>query len=84
MLLNYLLTVTFNYYHINLVTCSIARSSKHRYLSYSEGDFESFCTTGAICCTDWGEIWSGAVPLFKGIGPPKLKILLKFYLNFGI
>jgi len=39
-----------------LVTSSIARSAAHRYLSYSEVDFEVFCPAGATCCTDGGEI----------------------------
>jgi len=51
------------------------------YLNYSDGDFEV-----SICCTDgvkYGtEEWT-KVPNFtridaKGIGPPKLKILLNF------
>jgi len=40
-----------------LITGSIARSAKRRYLSYSEADFEVFRPTGAIRCTDGGEIW---------------------------
>jgi len=42
-----------------LITGSIARSAKHRYLVYSEADFEVFCPTGATGCTDGGEIWRG-------------------------
>ena len=40
------------------VTCSIARSAKRQYLSYSEADFEVFAPPGQHC-TDDGEIWHG-------------------------
>jgi len=43
----------------DLVTGSMARSSKRRYLSYSEADFEGFRPTGATRYTDGGEIWRG-------------------------
>jgi len=66
-----------------------------RYLIYSETDFEVFRPTGATRCTDGGEIWhrGGAFgPLLhakfhphrcndKGVGPPKLKFLLRFDRN---
>ena len=45
----------------NLVTGSIARSAKRRYISYSEADFEVFRPAGATLCTDGGEIWHGGV-----------------------
>jgi len=44
-----------------LITGSIARSAKHRYLIYSEADFEVFHPAGATRCTDGGEIWHGGV-----------------------
>ena len=44
-----------------LITGSIARSAKRRYLSYSEGDFLVFRPAGATRCTDGGEIWHGLV-----------------------
>ena len=62
-------------------------------LSYSEADFEVFCPTGATRCTDGHEICHGrgdltSMPNFtphrcngKGIGPPKLKFLLRFDQN---
>jgi len=37
-------------------TDSIARSATHRYLNYSEADFEVFRLAGATCFTDEGEI----------------------------
>jgi len=43
-----------------LITVSIARSATHRYLIYSEADFEVFRPAGATRCIDWGEIWHGA------------------------
>ena len=63
---------------INIVTGSIARSAKRRYLSYSEADFEVFRPTGVARCTDGSENWESS--LFhakfhphccndKGIGP---------------
>jgi len=33
-----------------LFTSSIARSAKRQYISYSEGDFDVFCPTGATRC----------------------------------
>jgi len=57
------------------------------YISYStEGDFEYFRRAVARRCTDGGEIWHG-LPSFistgatMGIGPPKLKCLLRFDQN---
>jgi len=69
-----------------------AAQSAHRYLSYSEADFEVFHPAGVTRRTDWGEIWHGRGPLLrakfhphqcndKGIGPPKLKFLLTFDQN---
>jgi len=62
-----------------------------RYLNYSEADFEVFRPVEATRCTDWGEIWHGGALLHvkfhpnrcndKGIGPPKLKFLLRFDQN---
>ena len=68
-----------------------------RYLVYSEADFEVFRPAGATHCTDGGEIWLGTEevtfgPLLlakfyphqfndKGVGPPKLKFLLRFDRN---
>jgi len=62
-----------------------------RYFVYSEADFEVFRPAGATRCTDGGEIWHGG-PLLrakfyphrcndKGVGPPKLKFLLRFDRN---
>jgi len=44
---------------------SIARSAKHRYLSYSEADFEVFRLAGATRCTDGTE---ASLPNFTLIG----------------
>ena len=41
---------------INIVTGSIVRSAKRRYLSNSEADFDVFHPAGATCCTGGGEI----------------------------
>ena len=63
----------------------IANYYRHcRYLVYSEADFEVFCPAGATCCTDVGEIWHGGGDRRcnnNGIGPPKLKFLLRFHRN---
>ena len=76
-----------------LITGSIARSATCRYLNYSEANFEDFRPTGATPCTDGGEIWRGGFGSLlhakfnphwcndKGIGPPKLKFLLRFDQN---
>ena len=39
-----------------LITGSIARRTKRRYISYSDSDFEVFRPAGATRCTDGGEI----------------------------
>ena len=65
-----------------------------RYLVYSEADFEVFRSAGATRCTDGGEIWHGGGDRSllhakfhphrcndKGVGPPKLKFLLRFDQN---
>jgi len=63
-----------------------------RYLVYSEADFEVFHRAGATRCTDGGEIWHGGGPLLPakfhphwcndtGVGPAKLKFLLRFDQN---
>jgi len=66
-----------------------------RYLVYSEADLEVFRPAGATRYTDKGEIWHGGGddgPLphakfhphrcnAKGVGPPKLKSLLRFDQN---
>jgi len=70
----------------SLITGSIAYSAKRRYLSYSEADFGIFHPTWMTRCTDGGEIWHSLLHAKfhthqcndKGIGPQKLKILLKF------
>jgi len=65
------------------------------YLVYSETDFEVFRAAGATRCTEGGEIWHGGGaegPLlraklhphrcnYKGVGPQKLKFLLRFDQN---
>ena len=63
-----------------------------RYLIYLEANFEVFRPTGATRCTDGGEIWRGRGDLLlalfhphrcndEGVGPPKLKFLLRFDQN---
>ena len=66
-----------------------------RYLIYSEADFEVFRPAGATRCTDgvkFGTEEGTEVPLLrakfhphrcnnKGVGPPKLKFLLRFDRN---
>ena len=66
-----------------------------RYLVYSEADFEVFRPAGATRCTNGGEIWHGGgdrrspppcqispPPVQRqGVGPPKLKFLLRFDRN---
>ena len=47
-----------------------------RYLMHSEADFEVFRPAGATRCTDGGEMCND-----KGVGPPKLKFLLRFDRN---
>ena len=41
------------------ITGSIERDAKHRYLSYSKGDFENFRPVRASRCNDGGKIWHG-------------------------
>ena len=69
-----------------VITGSIARSARRRYLIYSEADFEVFRPARATRCTNGGEIWhGGSVPNFtaigatagKGIGPTKTEIFTK-------
>jgi len=63
-----------------------------RYLVYSEADFEVFRPAGATRCTDGGEFGTeeGTEDRAKfhhhrcndkGVGPPKLKFLLRFDQN---
>jgi len=81
-------------YYRYLITDSIARSASRRYLIYSEADCEVFRPAGATRCTDGGEIWHGGrdgspPPCHisphrcndKGVGPQKLKFLLRFDQN---
>jgi len=67
-----------------------ARSASRRYLIYSEADFEVFRPIGATRCADGGEIWHGGGDRAKfhpnrcndkGVGPPKLKFLLRYDQN---
>jgi len=77
-----------------IITSSIARSVKRRYISYLEAYIEVFRPAGATGCTDgvkFGmEEWTkchakfhpiGATIRIYRIGPPKLKFLLRFYRN---
>jgi len=72
-----------------VITGSIARSATCQYLIYSEADFEVFRPAGPTPCTVWGEIWRGpsSMPNFTpigattGVGPQKLKFLLRFNQN---
>jgi len=50
-------------FSVSLITGSIARSARRRYLIYSEADFEVFRPAGATRCTDGGEIWRRGPPL---------------------
>ena len=52
-----------------VITGSIVHSATRQYLIYSEADFEVFRPAGMTRCTD------------GGIGPPKLKFLLRFDQN---
>ena len=70
--------------------CSFILGYYYRqHLIYSEADFEGFRPAGATRCTGGGEIWHGGGdfgPLphrcnIKGVGPPKLKFLLRFDQN---
>ena len=87
------ITACFNH----LFTGSIACSATRRYLIYSEANFEVFRPAGATRCTDGGgvkfDMEEGTFPPLlraklhshrcngKGIGPLKLKCLLKFGQN---
>jgi len=42
-----------------VITGSIARRARRRYLIYSDADFELFCPTEATRSTDGDEIWHG-------------------------
>ena len=78
-----------------LLPAALREAQICRYLVYSEADFEVFRPAGATRCTDGGEIWHGGGdlgPLLhakfhphwwndKGVGPPKLKFLLRFDKN---
>jgi len=69
------------------ITGSIAFSANRWYLSYSEGNFDAFCPAGATRCTDGVKFGTEEYRAKfcphqcndKGIGPQKLKSLLKFY-----
>jgi len=66
-----------------IITGSIARSATRRYLNYSEADFEVFRPAGATSCI--GPLLHAKFHPHrcndKGIGPPKLKFLLRFDQN---
>ena len=78
-----------------LLPAALRAAQIYRYLVYSEADFEVFRPAGGTPCTDGGEIWRGGGtfgPLLhakfhphrcndKGVGPPKLKFLLRFDRN---
>ena len=71
-----------------LVTGSLARSASRRDLIYSEADFEVFRLAGATRCTDgvkFGVVLHAKFHLNqcndKGVGPPKLKFILRFDQN---
>ena len=77
-----------------LLPAALRAAQTCRYLVYSEADFEVFRPAGATRCTDGGEIWHGGGDLGllhakfhphrcndKGVGPPKLKFLLRFDRN---
>jgi len=57
-----------------IITSSIARSAKRRYLSYSEGNFEVFHLQGQYVIPLWVND--------KGIGPQKTENFAKILLNF--
>jgi len=70
-----------------IITSSIALSARRQYLIYSEADFEVFHPTGVPHCTDGAKL--SVEDLLhakfhphrcndKGIGPLKLKFLLRF------
>jgi len=80
---------------ISIYNGSIARSSRRRYLIYSETDFEVFRPAKVTRCTDGGEIWHGegdqrSPPPYQispqsvqrqGYRTPKLIFLLRFNQN---
>ena len=78
------------WFHVKtkLLPAALREAQICRYLVYSEADFEVFGPAGATRCTDGGEVWYGARAKFhphrcndKGVGPPKLKFLLRFDQN---
>jgi len=60
----------------NIVTGSIVRNAKRRYLSNSEADFEAFRLAGATRCTDGGEIVNWLQKIANGNGnlQPEIEI----------
>jgi len=87
-------TVTQHWCSMSVITGSTAHSTSRRNLVYSEADFEVVRPTGATRCTDGGALLhaSGFCPLLhakfhphrcndKGVGPQKLKFLLRFGQN---
>ena len=75
-----------------IVTGSIARSASRRYLVYSEADFSGFSPRRGDTLHRWGGVKFGMGPLLhakrhpqqcndKGVGPQKLKFLLRFDQN---
>ena len=78
-----------------LLPAALRAAQTCRYLVYSEADFEVFRPAGATRCTDGGEICHGGGDQKspppcqisphrcndKGVGPPKLKFLLRFDRN---
>ena len=75
---------------IMLLPAALRGAQICRYLVYSEADFEVFRPAGATRCTNGGEIWQGGLLHAKfhphqcndkGVGPPKLRFLLRFDRN---
>ena len=69
---------------VQLLPAALCTAQACQYLIYSEADFEVFRPAGATRCTDWGEIWRGGGDRRcnnKGVGPQKLKFLLRFDRN---
>ena len=77
---------------VALLPAALRAAQNCRYLIYSEADFEVFRPAGTTRCTDGGEIWHGGGDRIhakfhpqrcndKGVGPPKLKFLLRFDRN---
>ena len=80
-------------HHNFIFTGSIACSTKRRYLSYWEGDFEFFCPIGWYVVPMEVKFSRKVHSNFifhpnrcndNGIWPQKLKILVKIFPNFGI